>query len=183
MSHATPDAAGPYGLLAEFENADQLMAAAEQVHGAGYTRADAFSPYPIHGLAEALGFHDRRISFFTLMGGIAGGLTGYGLQYWTSVYAYPLNIGGRPFHSWVSFIPPTFELTILFAAFSAGLTMLALNGLPQPYHPVFNVERFARASQDRFFVVIESSDPKFELEQTRTFLAGLGASAVETVDD
>lgn len=183
MSHATPAPAGPYGLLAEFDTPDQLMSAVKQMRGAGYTRTDAFSPYPIHGLAEALGFNDRRISFFTLMGGIAGALTGYGLQYVTSVHLYPMNIGGRPFHSWVSFIPPTFELTILFAAFSAGLTMIALNGLPQPYHPVFNSERFHRASQDRFFVVIEAADPKFALEDTRAFLTGLGASSVEAVDE
>jgi hypothetical protein len=118
-----------------------------------------------------------------LAGGIAGALAGYGLQYWTSVIAYPMNIGGRPYHSWVSFIPPAFETTILFAAFTAGITMIALNGLPRPYHPVFNAARFARASQDRFFVVIEASDAKFDVEATRAFLAGLGATAVETVDE
>jgi hypothetical protein len=184
MSHATSASeSGLYGLLAEFETPQQLMDAAHAVRQAGYTQTDAFSPFPIHGLAETMGFNDRRISKFVLAGGIAGALAGYGLQYWTSVIAYPMNIGGRPYHSWVSFIPPAFETTILFAAFTAGITMIALNGLPRPYHPVFNAARFARASQDRFFVVIEASDAKFDVEATRAFLAGLGATAVETVDE
>ncbi len=144
MSHTAPATPGFYGLMAEFDSAQSLLDAAYQVGHAGYTKADAFSPFPIHGLAEALGFKDRRISLFVLMGGIAGALFGYGLRCWTQVIAYPLNIGGRPFHSWVSFIPPTFETTILFAAFTAGLTMIALNGLPQPYHPVFNVAALQR---------------------------------------
>lgn len=184
MSHAaSATEAGLYGLLAEFETAQQLMDAAHAVRQAGYTETDAFSPFPIHGLAETMGFNDRRISKFVLAGGIAGALAGYGLQYWTSVIAYPMNIGGRPYHSWVSFIPPAFETTILFAAFTAGITMFALNGLPRPHHPVFNADRFSRASQDRFFVVIEASDKKFEIEETRAFLSGLGATAVEALDE
>jgi hypothetical protein len=172
-----------FGLLAEFETAQQLMDAVHRTREAGYTRTDAYSPFPIHGLAEALGFKDRRISTLVLAGGITGALAGYGLQYWVSVIAYPLNVGGRPFHSWVSFIPPTFETTILFAAFTAGISMIALNGLPRPYHPVFHAERFARASQDRFFLTIEAGDPKFQLEETRAFLAGLGAASVEALDE
>jgi Alternative complex III, ActD subunit len=172
-----------HGLLAEFDSAQQLLDAAGQVRAAGYTRTDAFSPFPIHGLAEALGFHDRRISLFVLLGGIAGAAFGYGLEYWTQAIAYPLNIGGRPYFSWVSFIPPAFETTILFAAFTAGLTMLALNGLPQPYHPVFNAPRFSLASQDKFFLVIEAKDPRFSLEQTGSFLAGLHAREVVAIDE
>jgi hypothetical protein len=172
-----------YGLLAEFENPQLLLDAAHEVRKAGYTDADAFSPFPIHGLAEALGFKDRRISKFVLAGGITGALAGYGLEYWTSVIDWPMNIGGRPYHSWVSFIPPAFETTILFAAFTAGITMIALNGLPLPYHPVFHSDRFSRASQDKFFIVIEAKDAKFRLDDTRAFLTGLGASAVETLDE
>ena len=171
-----------YGLMAEFDSTQALVNAAHRVREAGYTKTDAYSPFPIHGLAEALGFTDRRISRFVLCGGITGALVGYGLQYWTSVIAYPLNIGGRPLHSWVSFIPPTFETTILFAAFTAGITMIALNGLPQPYHPVFNVPRFSHASQDSFFLAIEADDPRFSEATTREFLAGLGAKDVVAVE-
>ncbi|HWB30006.1 MAG TPA: DUF3341 domain-containing protein [Vicinamibacterales bacterium] len=182
MAHAATSPA-LYGLLAEFDSAQALLDAAKQVHAAGYTKADAFSPLPIHGLAEALGFRERRISPLVLCGGIVGALAGYGLEYWTQVIAYPMNIGGRPFHSWVAFIPPAFETTILFSAFTAGLSMLAMNGLPQPYHPVFNAERFARASQDAYFLVIEAADPRFDVEQTGAFLAGLHAREVVTLDE
>ena len=172
-----------YGLMAEFDTAQALLDAAHKVHGAGYTKADAYSPFPIHGLAEALGFRERHVAKIVLGAGITGAIAGYGLEYWTQVIAMPLNIGGRPFHSWVSFIPPTFETTILFASFTAGLTMIALNGLPRPYHPVFNVPRFSGASQDRFFLVIEASDPRFNLDQTRSFLSGLHAREVVVVDE
>jgi hypothetical protein len=181
MAHA-PAAPGLYGLLAEFDDAQQLMNAAHKVRGAGYTKSDAFSPFPIHGLAEALGFHDRRISKFVLAGGVTGALGGYGLQYYTSVFAYPMNIGGRPLHSWVSFIPPAFETTILFASFTAGITMVVLNGLPQPYHPVFNAPRFAHASQDSFFLAIEAGDPRFDERATREFLSGLNPREVVAVE-
>jgi hypothetical protein len=182
MAHA-PAAPGVYGLLAEFDSAQALMDAAHKARAAGYTRTDAFSPFPIHGLAEALGFKDRRISLFVLIGGLSGALAGYGLEYWSSAIAYPLNIGGRPYHSWVSFIPPAYELTILFAAFTAGISMLMLNGLPQPYHPVFNAERFRLASQDKFFLVIEAADPKFRADETRAFLAGLHPREVVALDE
>jgi hypothetical protein len=182
MAHV---ATGPglYGLMAEFDSAQALLDAAHRVRKAGYTRADAFSPFPIHGLAEALGFKDRRLSKIVLAGGITGALAGYGLEYWSQVIAYPLNIGGRPYHAWVSFIPPAFETTILFGAFTAGLAMLGLNGLPQPYHPVFNAPRFSRASQDGFFLAIEATDPKFRLDETRAFLQGLHAREVVTLDE
>ena len=184
MSHAsTATGAAVYGLMAEFDTAQQLIDAARSVRSAGYTHTDAFSPFPIHGLAETLGFKDRRISKLVLAGGIAGLLAGYGLEYWTQVIDLPLNIGGRPFHSWVSFIPPAFETTILFAAFTAGISMVVLNGLPRPYHPVFNVKRFNLASQDRFFLVVEAKDPKFKLEETGAFLFGLNAREVVPVDE
>jgi len=180
MAHAA-DTPALYGLLAEFDSAEELLDAARKTTRAGYTHADAFSPFPIHGLAEALNFTDRRISLFVLLGGIAGALIGYGLQYWSMVLEYPMNVGGRPHHAWVSFIPPAFELTILFAAFTAGISMVALNGLPRPYHPVFNAERFSLASQDTFFLVIEASDPRFRLEDTRSFLSSLHPREVVTL--
>jgi hypothetical protein len=184
MSHASASAAPViHGLLAEFDTAQQLIDAATAVKAAGYSRTDAFSPFPIHGLAEALGFKDRRISTFVFLGGLAGVCAGYGLEYGTSVFAYPMNIGGRPYHSWVSFIPPAYETMILFAAFTAGLSMIILNGLPRPYHPVFNAKQFHRASQDKFFLVVEAADPKFKLEETGAFLFGLNAREVVPVDE
>jgi hypothetical protein len=184
MSHA-PAAAAPdvYGLVAEFDTAQQLLDAAHAVRAAGYTKTDAFSPMPIHGMAEALGFKDRRISTFVFLGGLTGVMAGYGLEYWTQVIAYPLNIGGRPYHSWVSFIPPAYETMILFAAFTAGISMIVLNGLPRPYHPVFNAKRFHLASQDKFFLVVEAADPQFKLEETGAFLFGLNAREVVPVDE
>jgi hypothetical protein len=172
-----------YGLLAEFDSADALLVAAKKVTSAGYTKTDAFSPVPIHGLAEAIGFHEHIVPKLILAGGIAGLATGFGLQYWTQVIAYPMNIGGRPMYSWVAWIPPMFELTILFASSAAVFGMLALNGLPQPYHPVFNAPRFGLASQDKFFLVIEAGDPKFNLEQTKAFLSGLQARGVVEVEE
>lgn len=183
MAHGHTAPAGPYGLLAEFDSAQALLDAAHAVREAGYTKTDAFSPFPIHGLAEALGFKDRRISVFVFLGGLAGLCAGYGLQYWTQVIAYPLNIGGRPYHSWFAFIPPAFETTILFAAFTAGLSMIILNGLPRPYHPVFNAERFSLASQEAFFLVVEAADPRYSQDETGAFLAGLHAREVVVLDE
>ncbi len=174
---------GFYGLMAEFQTEDAVLAAAHKVHDAGYTRTDAFSPYPVHGLAEALGMKERRVAPIVLVGGILGALAGYGLEYWTQAIDYPMNIAGRPLNAWVAFIPPTFETTVLFAAFSAGLGMLALNGLPRPHHPVFNAPRFQFASQDRFFLAIEASDPRFDREATGKFLAGLNARDVVELDE
>jgi hypothetical protein len=182
MAHAKADATPFYGLMAEFSTAQELVDAAHAVREAGYTRTDAYSPFPIHGLAEALGFRERHVAPIVLGAGIFGALGGYSLEYWTQVIAYPMNIGGRPFHSWVSFIPPAYETTILCAAFSAVIGMLALNGLPQPYHPVFNAPRFERASQDTFFLAIEASDPKFDADATRQLLMSLKPREVVTVD-
>lgn len=170
-----------YGLLAEFADANTLLAATRRAYEEGYRHMDAYSPFPVEELAEALGFHRTRLPMLVLLGGILGGAGGYLMQYYSAVESYALNVGGRPFHSWPSFIPVTFELTVLCAAFFAVLGMLALNGLPMPYHPVFNVERFALASRDRFFLCIEATDPRFEREGTRAFLQGLSARAVTEV--
>lgn len=172
ISHDKPVATS-YGLMAEFPDAESLLAAARRVRDAGYTKFDAFSPFPIHGMPEAIGFKDRSVAPIVLAGGIAGLVVGYGLQYWASVIAYPINIGGRPYHSWPMFVPPAFETTILFASIAALVGMLALNGLPMPYHPVFNAPRFSLASQESFFLVVESDDPKFEADGTRRMLDSL----------
>jgi hypothetical protein len=171
-----------YGLMAEFESPDDLLHAAQGAHAAGYRNMDAFSPMPIHDLSESLGYAKHRVPFFVLLGGLLGACTGFGLQYWVSVIEYPLNIGGRPYLSWPMFVPVTFELGILFAAFGAVFSMLILNGLPKPHHPVFNVEEFERASGDGFFLCIEAEDPKFELSETRSFLEGLHATKVVEVE-
>ena len=183
MAHATPAGSTAYGLLAEFESADALLAATKAVTAAGYTKTDAFSPFPIHGLFDALKIRERKIAPIVLAGGLAGLAAGAGLEYWTQVIAYPMNIAGRPFWAWVAYIPPAFETTILFASFSAVIGMFFLNGLPQPYHPVFNAPRFLRASQDAFFLVVESTDPKFDAEKTREFLNGLHAREVVAVEE
>ena len=182
MAHAKTDATPFYGLMAEFDSAQTLLEAATKVRAAGYTRTDAYSPFPIHGLAEALGFRERAVAPIVLLFGIVGALTGWGLEYWTSVLDYPMNIGGRPYYSWVSFIPPAYEVTILFASLSAVIGMIILNGLPRPYHPVFNVPRFDRASQDAFFLAIEATDPKFSETETRALLASLRPREIVTVD-
>jgi hypothetical protein len=172
-----------YGLMAEFGDPTTLVEAAKRARAEGYQRVDAYSPFPIHELFDALDAHDRRLPLAVLGGGIAGMLGGFGLCYWTSVVAYPVNVGGRPLNSWPSFIPVTFETTILFAALTAVIAMIALNGLPMPYHPVFNVERFASGgSRDRLFLVIESTDERFDRDKTRAFLQSLGAREVNDVE-
>jgi hypothetical protein len=170
-----------YGLLAEFDNPTALVAAAHHAKDAGYRRMDAYTPFPIEELTDVLPFRRSRLPLIVLLGGIIGGLSGYFMQYYASVIGYPLNIGGRPMHSWPAFIPVTFEMTILAASLSAVLGMLALNGLPMPYHPLFNVPRFALASRNRFFLCIEAVDPKFDESATRQFLVGLNPRSVEEV--
>jgi hypothetical protein len=174
-------ASASHGLMAAFEDAEGLLDAARRVRAAGYREIDAYAPYPIEGLSEAMGLADRHVPLLTLLGGLVGGLSGYFMQWYAAVVDYPLDVGGRPYHSAPSFIPITFELTVLFAAFSAVLGMLALNRLPQPYHAVFNVEAFRRASQDRFFLCIEASDPLFDQHGTFQFLTELTGAEVYDV--
>jgi hypothetical protein len=162
-----------YGLLAEFSEPEALIAAANTAREAGYRSMDAYTPFPVHGLTEAVGFRRTKLPVIVLCGGITGAIVGFSMQYIANVWHYPINIGGRPMNSWPAFIIPTFECTILFSAFSAVLGMLSLNGLPQPYHPLFNVKAFELASRSHFFLCIESSDPKFNVDTTRQFLAGL----------
>jgi hypothetical protein len=170
-----------YGLMAEFDSAQALVDAAKKTHDAGYKKIDAYSPFPIEGLAEEIGMHFDEIPLTVLIGGIIGGCTGYLMQYWMSAVDYPLNIGGKPPHSWPAFIVITFEMTILFAGISAVLGMLAFNGLPMPYHPVFNVPRFAFASKDRFFLIVFSSDKKYSAVETRRFLDTLDPRSISEV--
>ena len=180
MAHgeATPTL---YGLMAEFDNPTALVAATERARLDGYRKMDAYSPIPIEELSEALGLARTRLPMLVLLGGILGGAGGYGLEYWTQAIAYPLNVGGRPFHSWPHFIPVTFETTVLGAALTAFVGMWALNGLPMPYHPVFNVPAFARASRDRFFLMIETADPRFDRHATQKFLESLHPVGVSEV--
>jgi hypothetical protein len=169
---------GIHGLMAEFGDEEALMDAVRRTRGAGYEQIDAYTPFPIEGLNEALGAKRNWVPLITLVGGIIGLLGGYFLQYWAAAIAYPINVGGRPLNSWPYFIPITYEVTILIAAWSSLIGMLILNGLPRPYHPTFNVPEFARASQDRFFVVVQADDPHFEYAGTRAFLQDLAPGRV-----
>ncbi|MGH9939876.1 MAG: DUF3341 domain-containing protein [Blastocatellia bacterium] len=171
-----------YGLMAEFDSPSAIVAAARRTYAAGYRRINAYSPFPIEELSEAIGFHRDYVALCTLICGLLGAAGGFALQYWTSAVAYPLNVGGRPLLSIPAFVPVTFECTILLASFGAFLGNLIMNRLPQPYHPVFNVPSFARASQDRFFLCVKSDDPKYNEAETRVFLAGLGAKEVSNVE-
>lgn len=161
---------GTYGIMAEFNDPQSLLDAANAAREAGYKELDAYSPFPIHGLSDAIGFAHTKLSAVILAMGIIGGISGFFMCWYANVITYPLNIGGKPYNSWPAWIPITFECTILFAAFGAVLGMLALNGLPMPYHPVFNVKRFENASRDRFFLVIQSRDPKFDTDSVYKFM-------------
>ena len=171
-----------YGLLAEFDSPQDLLSAVRRTREEGYREVDAYTPFPIEEISEALGHHGSPLPWIVLIGGILGATGGFTLQYWTMAIDYPLNIGGRPLNSWPSFIPITFETTILLSALFTVLGMFALNKLPMPYHPVFNVPRFALASRDRYFLSVQATDPKFDLEATRTFLKSLNASEVFEVE-
>jgi hypothetical protein len=170
-----------YGVVAEFSELDKLISAVTEVRNAGYTRFEAYSPVPSEELNEAIGYHGSSLPLLIFLGGLFGAVLGYGLQYYCAVIEYPLNVGGRPFNSWPAFVPVMFECTILCASLTAVFGMLALNGLPAPYHPLFHVPRFSRASRDLFFLCLQSRDPKFERKTAATFLAGLGASDVQEV--
>src|SRR5579862_6900519 len=172
-----------FGVMGEFSTPEELVAATKKAREAGYKHVEAYSPFPVEGLAEAVGFRWTAVPLLTLIGGIGGGLTGFGLQYWVAAITYPLNVGGRPLNSWPAFIPVTFELTILGASIFAVLGMLALNKLPQPHHPVFSVRRFSSASNDRFYLCIEANDPKFHLAESAKFLQGVHAQHVSEVQD
>ena len=171
-----------YGLMAEFDNPTDLVAAARRTYEEGYRKINGYSPFPIEELSEAIGFTHTKLPLIVLLGGIVGCVGGYLMQYYLEAIEYPLNVGGRPFHSWPSFIPITFETTVLCAALAAVFGMLALNNLPQPYHPVFNVPSFALATNDKFFLAIESKDPKFNYDTTKLFLQSLGPREVFDVE-
>jgi len=170
-----------YGIMAEFTSAQDLVVAARRTYEAGYRKIDAYSPFPVEELAEAIGFHKNYVPLVTLIGAITGGVLGYLMQYWVAAITYPTNVGGRPYNSWPSFIIITFEMTILFGAISAVFGMLALNGLPMPYHPVFHVPRFAFATKDRFFLIIFATDPKYDAQGARQFLESLQPQSISEV--
>jgi hypothetical protein len=172
-----------YGVIGQFDTAEQLLHAAAKTRDAGYRKIDAYAPFPVEGLSEALGLRGNKVALITLIGGLLGGLGGFGFEYWVNVISFPLNIGGRPFNSWPAFIPVTFELTVLGASLSAVFGMLALNRLPQPHHPLFNIQHFKRATNDKFFLCIEARDPKFNLSEAAKFLQGLQAQHVIEVKD
>ena len=171
-----------YGIMAEFNNPSDLVAAARRTYEEGYRRINGYSPYPIEELSEAIGFTRTSLPLIVLIGGILGGLGGFFMQYWMEVIDYPLNVGGKPYNSWPAFIPITFECTVLVAAFAAVFGMLALNKLPQPYHPVFNAPNFALATRDRFFLVIEANDAKFRHKEVTQFMKTLGGTDVSDVE-
>lgn len=174
---------GLYGLMAEFDHPDALLAAAEKTRDAGYKKFEAYTPIPIHGLDEAVGYRGTRLPWVIFGAGLFGAGGMFAFQTWTNVVAYPMNIGGRPLFSWPAFIPATFEGMVLLSAFAAVFGLIAACGLPRPYHPVFNAPNFERATVDRFFLCIEAADPKFELKRTRQFLESLEPLAVSTVDN
>jgi len=181
-SHSFYDHQGMYGLMAEFEHPEELVKAAHRAYSAGFRKMEGYSPLPVEGLSQALGFKRHFVSLVVFIGGLAGCIGGFGLMYWIATIAYAHNVAGHPMNSWPAFIPPTFECTVLLASLSAVVGMFAMNGLPQPYHPVFNVEEFKRASRDRFFLVIEATDPQFDPEKTRTFMGELEPMGVFDVE-
>lgn len=183
MSYAGPAPEGKFAMVAEFTSAEALLHAAEKTGEEGYRQTDAYTPFPVPGLSDALRFHDVRMPWLILFGGLIGGFTGYTLQWYTMTIDLPMNVGGKPFNSLPSYFPITFECTILFSALTAFICTFALNGLPKPYHPIFNTPGFLRATKDRFFLAIETADPLYEPERTRKFLEGLGAVAVNEVEN
>jgi hypothetical protein len=163
----------PWGLLAEFATADELVAAARRAHEAGYVRAEAYSPFHVEGLAEALGFERNHVPFFTFVGAVLGGIGGFFLQWYSAVVDFPINVGGRPLDSWPMFVPVTFEMAVLGGALSAAISMFAANGLPRLRHPLFAVPEFDMATRNRFFLCLRADDPAFDAKKARDFLDGL----------
>jgi len=168
--------------MAQFDSPSTLVAAARETYAAGYRRINGYSPFPIEELSDAIGFKRTTLPLIVLAGGIIGAVGGFFMQYWMEVIDYPINVGGKPFNSWPAFIPITFECTVLCAALAAVFGMLALNKLPQPYHPVFNAPNFALATRDSFFLVIEANDPKFDRDEAMRFLKSLEAKEVNDVE-
>jgi hypothetical protein len=171
-----------YGVIAEFAEAEAVVEAARRTHAAGYRRIDAYTPFPVEDLSEALGHRDHWVPLIVLIGGICGALTGFGLLLYSLGLSYPLNIGGRAIYGWPHYVPITFECTVLFASLAGVVGMCMLNGLPQPYHPVFDAPDFEKATSSRFFLCIEARDPKFDREGTRQFMETLGADKVAEVE-
>jgi hypothetical protein len=172
-----------FGLLAEYESASAVYHACEKVRDAGYRRWDSYTPFPVHNLDKAMGIKPSVLPWIVFCCGMTGAACGILLQWWSSTIAYPIIIAGKPLFSFQANVPVTFECGILFSAFGAVFGMLGLNKLPQFYHPLFNVARFARVTDDRFFIAIEASDPKFDAEKTRKLLEGTHAAKVEEVED
>lgn len=181
--HTNEPAKGRHGVMAEFDSAQAVVDAARKTMAHGFTRVEAYSPVPIEELNDIIHKTRTVLPKLVLAGGMTGMATGFALQYWASAIEYPMNIGGRPHASWITFIIPSYELTILFSALTAAIGMIVLNGLPQPYHPCFNVDRFAMSSSDKFFLVVESADPKFDQQATTEFLRTTGAKGVYDVDE
>lgn len=179
----THEPAGPqvYGMVAEFSSPDAILKAARKARKEGYTEMDAYTPFPVHGLDEAIGFDEPKIKWLIFIMGVFGGSFGLWLMWWINTTEYPMNVGGRPLFSWPSFVPVTFECTVLFASLTAFFGMLALNGLPHPHHPIFNAKNFERCSQDKFFLCIEAADPKFEADEVSKFMGTLKAENVSEV--
>lgn len=180
--HAGPKRNFLFGAVAEFDDPDVLLAAANKALDAGYSKMDAFTPFPVHGMPEAIGFREAKVPWIVFWGGVFGAIGGLGLQLWVSAVAYPHNIGGRPLTSWPNFVPPMFETTVLFAAFGAVFGMILLNRLPQPHHPIFEAPNFKRASQDRFFLLVEADDPNFNVDETPEFLKSMEALNVSLIN-
>lgn len=172
-----------HGMIAEFDGPDEILEAATKTREAGYTKIEAYTPFPVHGLADVIDKEDHRIKWLIFLGGAAGAASGYGLQYWVSVFAYPHNVGGKPLQSWPAFIPVTFECMVLFASFAAVIGMLGLNGLPRPHHPIFNAKNFEFASRSKFFLCVEVEDEKYDAAETKKFLQSLGATEVSEVSN
>jgi hypothetical protein len=182
MAHDFSDPSGLYAMVGEFDNAKDLMHAAESARHAGFKVMDAYSPFPIHGLSEAIGFRDTKVPWTVFIFGLLGVTTGYTLQWYTSVIDYPMNVGGKPLNSIPAFIPVSYECTILFAAFSAAIGMFVYNKLPMPYHPIFNAKNFERASQDRFFLAVEAADPHYDPVTIERVMKENGAVEVSECD-